>query len=78
VHHLHNTAFAALFPVADIFGVVEGRANATFRVIEVVLLGCGIYVLLSMLTWVLIRALEAVLAPPAARPHGERGVVRWA
>jgi ABC-type amino acid transport system permease subunit len=67
VHHLHNTAFAALFPVADLFGYVEGQASATFRVLDFVLLGCLIYVILSGLTWLLVRALEAALSPPTAK-----------
>jgi ABC-type amino acid transport system permease subunit len=67
VHHLHNTAFAALFPVADLFGYVEGQASATFRVLDFVFLGCLIYVILSGLTWLLVRALEAALSPPTAK-----------
>lgn len=63
VHHLHNTAFAALFPVADLFGYVQGQANATFRVLDFVLLGCLVYVVLSALIWLLVRLLEAHLAP---------------
>jgi hypothetical protein len=58
---------SALFPVADLFGYVQGQANATFRVLDFVLLGCLIYVILSGLTWLLVRVLEAVLAPPAAK-----------
>jgi ABC-type amino acid transport system permease subunit len=75
VHHLHNTAFAALFPVADLFGYVQGQANATFRVLDFVLLGCLIYVVLSGLTWLLVRALETVLAPPAAKIRKEEVVI---
>lgn len=67
VHHLHNTAFAALFPVTDLFGFVQGQSSATFRVIEFIVLGCVIYVALSGLIWLATRALEAVYAPPAAR-----------
>jgi ABC-type amino acid transport system permease subunit len=67
VHHLHNTAFAALFPVADLFGAVQSRAMMTFRVFHYALLGCAIYVALSGLTWLLFRGLEAVFAPPRSR-----------
>ena len=76
IHHLHNTAFAALFPVTDLFGYVLGQANATFRVLDFALLGAAIYVALSGLTWTLIRVLEAALAPPAAEPRPGM-VIRW-
>ena len=66
IHHLHNTAFAALFPVADLFGAIEGQATATFQVFHFALLGCAIYAVLSGLTWLLFRFLEALVAPPAA------------
>ena len=75
IHHLHNTAFAALFPVADLFGYVLGQSNATFRALDFALLGSAIYVALSGLTWTLIRVLEAALAPPAAEP-GPRMAIR--
>ena len=67
IHHLHNTAFAALFPVADLFGAIEGQASATFRIFHFALLGCAIYAVLSGLTWLLFRVLEAAFAPPVAR-----------
>lgn len=67
IHHLHNTAFAALFPIADLFGAIEGQASATFRVFHFALLGCAIYAVLSGLTWLLFRFLEAALAPPVAQ-----------
>ncbi len=67
IHHLHNTAFAALFPVADLFGAIEGQASATFRVFHFALLGCAIYAALSGLTWLLFRFLEAAFAPPSAQ-----------
>jgi ABC-type amino acid transport system permease subunit len=66
IHHLHNTAFASLFPVADLFGAIEGEASTTFRIFHAALLGCGIYVLLSGLTWLAFRWLEAAFAPPVA------------
>jgi ABC-type amino acid transport system permease subunit len=76
VHHLHNTAFAALFPVADLFGAIQGQSNATFRVVEFVLLGCIIYVTLSALTWLLVRVLETALAPPVAERR-KWAVITW-
>lgn len=76
VHHLHNTAFAALFPVTDVFGYVQARSNETFRVLEFALLGCGVYVCLAALTWLLFRGLEAALVPPVARPR-KRAVMAW-
>jgi ABC-type amino acid transport system permease subunit len=67
VHHLHNTAFAALFPVTDLFGAVQSNAMVTFQVFHYAVLGCAIYVGLSGLTWLLFRALEAVFVPPRNR-----------
>ena len=64
VHHLHNTAFAALFPVVEVFGHVEGQANASFDVSRAVLTGCTVYVVLSALIWAGFRAAEAGLTPP--------------
>ena len=66
IHHLHNTAFAALFPVAELFGAIEGQASATFRVFYFTLIGCAIYAALSGLTWLLFRFLETAFAPPSA------------
>jgi ABC-type amino acid transport system permease subunit len=76
IHHLHNTAFAALFPVGDLFGAVQGQANATFEVFPVALLGCAIYVALSGLTWLLFRVIEAAVAPPGARVP-EKTALAW-
>jgi ABC-type amino acid transport system permease subunit len=75
VHHLHNTAFAALFPVADLFGSIQGNASMTFQVFHYVVLGCVIYVALSALIWLVVRAAEAVLAPPAAEGPDARPVI---
>jgi len=75
VHHLHNTAFAALFPVTDLFGFVQGLATATFRVFEFIALGCMIYVALSGLIWLVTRSLEAAYAPPAANRARRRAYV---
>ncbi len=72
IHHLHNTAFASLFPVADLFGAIEGEASATFQVFHAALLGCAIYVLLSGLTWLAFRWLEAAFTPPVAERAGKR------
>lgn len=58
VHHLHNTAFAALFPVADLFGWVQERANTTFDVTTYALAGAAIYVALSGGIWLAGRSLE--------------------
>ena len=76
VHHLHNTAFAALFPVTDLFGHVLAESNATFRVFYFTLLGCAIYVILGGLIWLFTRILEAALVPPAAEPR-KRTVIAW-
>jgi ABC-type amino acid transport system permease subunit len=76
VHHLHNTAFAALFPVGDLFGYVHGQATLTFRVLDFALLGCALYIALSSLTWLLVRTLESLLVPPAAHAP-KRTVLAW-
>jgi ABC-type amino acid transport system permease subunit len=62
VHHLHNTAFAALFPVADLFGWIENNANATFDVVRYAAAGAGVYVVLSGLIWAAFKALAFMLA----------------
>lgn len=72
VHHLHNTAFASLFPVVELFGFLQGQINATFQVFRFAALGCAIYVVLSGLTWLAFRAAEAVLAPTGSRTGGAR------
>ncbi len=77
VHHLHNTAFAALLPVTDLFGFIEAQVNATFRVVDYLLLGCAAYMALSALIWSTVRALEAVrLHRVTAQPRG-RVAVEW-
>lgn len=76
VHHLHNTAFAALFPVTDLFGFVQGLSTSTFRVFEFIALGCVVYVALSGGIWLASRTLEAAFAPPkAGRERG--GALAW-
>jgi ABC-type amino acid transport system permease subunit len=67
VHHLHNTAFAALFPVADLFGWVQQRANETFDISRYAMVGVTGYVTLSVLIWALCRGLEHWLGLPATR-----------
>lgn len=62
VHHLHNTAFAALFPVADLFGWVQLQASTSFDVTGYALAGAGVYVGLSAAIWLGFRLLEARLA----------------
>ncbi len=61
VHHLHNTAFAALFPVTELFGYIQGQANSTFRVLDYAILGVLVYTALSALIWSFARVLEAML-----------------
>jgi ABC-type amino acid transport system permease subunit len=60
-HHLHNTAFAALFPVTELFGYVQAGANRTFQVAEYALLGCLLYIVMTGLIWIVARWLEALL-----------------
>jgi ABC-type amino acid transport system permease subunit len=59
VHHLHNTAFASLFPIADLMGWIEGNANLTFQVTRYVTTGAAMYVALSGLIWLSTKALES-------------------
>jgi ABC-type amino acid transport system permease subunit len=77
VHHLHNTAFAALLPVTDLFGFIEAQVNATFRVVDFLLLGCGAYVALSGLIWLSVRALEATLVHRVTKQRPRRVAIEW-
>jgi ABC-type amino acid transport system permease subunit len=75
VHHLHNTAFAALFPVTDLFGFVQQQASTTFRVAHFALVGGAVYVVLSGLIWFFFRGLEATLLHRVARPTRGRSLL---
>jgi ABC-type arginine/histidine transport system permease subunit len=75
VHHLHNSAFAALFPVTDLFGFIQAQANATFRVLDYALLGCLVYVVLSALVWLTFRVIEGLLAHRVIRGGRLRAVI---
>jgi ABC-type amino acid transport system permease subunit len=77
VHHLHNSAFAALFPVTDLFGFVQAQANATFRVLDYALLGCVVYVVMSALVWLAFRGLEGLLVHRVVRARRPRAVIAW-
>ena len=63
IHHLHNTAFASLFPVAELFGVIKGAADTSARVAFYVSVGALAYIALSWTIWLSLRCLEAALAP---------------
>lgn len=67
VHHLHNTAFAALFPVTELFGGVVEMANETFRVAEAAAIGAVVYIVISQGIWLATRALESRLRAPGSR-----------
>jgi ABC-type amino acid transport system permease subunit len=75
VHHLHNSAFAALFPVTDLFGFVQAQANATFRVLDFALLGCLVYVVMSALVWLIFRGVEGMLLHRVVRGRRLRAVI---
>jgi ABC-type amino acid transport system permease subunit len=75
VHHLHNSAFAALFPVTDLFGFIQAQANATFRVLDFALLGCLVYVVMSGLVWLIFRGVEAMLVHRVVRTRRLRAVI---
>jgi ABC-type arginine/histidine transport system permease subunit len=64
VHHLHNTAFAALFPVVDLFGWIQQGAYETFEVTRYVAIGAAAYIVLSLLIWGGARLLEYRLGSP--------------
>lgn len=63
IHHLHNTAFAGLFPVVELFGSIQASASSTFRVFEITLIGCVLYILISGSIWLIFRILESLLTP---------------
>jgi ABC-type amino acid transport system permease subunit len=75
VHHLHNSAFAALFPVTDLFGFIQAQANATFRVLDFALLGCLVYIVLSGLVWLSFRGVEGFLAHRVIRGRRLRALI---
>jgi ABC-type amino acid transport system permease subunit len=77
VHHLHNTAFAALLPVTDLFGFIEAQVNATFRVTDYLLLGCAVYITLSALIWLTVRGAEAALVHRVRVYPRRRGALLW-
>jgi ABC-type amino acid transport system permease subunit len=77
VHHLHNTAFAALLPVTDLFGFVEAQVNATFQVVDYLLLGCAVYIALSALIWLSVRVGEALLVHRVTVQPGRRSALQW-
>ncbi|MGH3929584.1 MAG: hypothetical protein ACRDTF_06365 [Pseudonocardiaceae bacterium] len=64
VHHLHNTGFAALFPVVELFGGVVEASNETFAVARFAAVGAVIYIVLSQAIWGTTRALERRLRAP--------------
>ncbi|MGI8513434.1 MAG: hypothetical protein ACR2NH_12500 [Solirubrobacteraceae bacterium] len=72
VHHLHNTAFAGLFPVVEVYGHVDAEANATFRVGDAVLTGCLVYIALSAVVWLGFRLAEQALTPAVSGPEPPR------
>jgi ABC-type amino acid transport system permease subunit len=77
VHHLHNTAFAALLPVTDLFGFVAAQVNATFQVVDYLLLGCAVYITLSALIWLSVRAAEALLVHRVTAQPRRRPALQW-
>jgi ABC-type amino acid transport system permease subunit len=76
VHHLHNTGFAALFPVTELFGGVVEMANETFEVSQAAAFGALIYIAMSQGIWLLTRALETRLRPPGPARTGHVVEVR--
>jgi ABC-type amino acid transport system permease subunit len=72
VHHLHNTAFAGLFPVFELFGLLEERITLTFQVWEYLLLGAAFYAGLSGLIWLCALGLEKWLGGYMRQPNTRR------
>lgn len=69
VHHLHNTAFAALFPVADLFGWIQQRSYETFEVTRYAAVGAAVYIALSLLIWAATQGLERRLRGVGTSPR---------
>lgn len=63
IHHLHNTAFASLFPVADLFGLIRGQSEASAQVFLFTTVGALGYAGLSLAIWAAVRGLERALRP---------------
>jgi len=81
VHHLHNTAFAALFPVFELFGLLQERITLTFRVWEYLLVGAVLYIGLSGVIWLCTLGLEKWLGGDLRQlrwfPKGELSAWPW-
>jgi ABC-type amino acid transport system permease subunit len=69
VHHLHNTAFAALFPVADLFGWIQQRSYETFEVTRYAAAGAAVYIVLSLVIWAATDGLERRLRGVRTSPR---------
>ena len=65
IHHLHNTAFASLFPVAELFGLIRGQSEASAQVFLFAAVGVAAYAGLSLAIWAAVRGLEVALLPAA-------------
>ena len=65
-HLVRMIRFAALFPVADLFGWMQQRANETFEIGRYAAAGIAGYVVLSALIWGACRGLEQWLHLPRA------------
>lgn len=63
IHHLHNTAFASLFPVADLFGLIRGQSEASAQVLLFTTVGALTYAGLSLAIWAAVQGLERALRP---------------
>jgi ABC-type amino acid transport system permease subunit len=67
---LHNTGFAALFPVAEVLGGVVEASNETFAVAKFAALGAVAYIAMSQAIWTTTRTLEARLRAPGSTHAG--------
>lgn len=68
IHHLHNTAFASLFPIVELFGSIQTSASTSFKVFEITLVGCLMYIILSGCIWAVFRFSETALTPQKIKP----------
>ena len=75
VHHLHNTGFAALFPVVEVLGGVIEASNETFAVAKFAALGAVVYIVMSQAIWMTTRALESRLRAPGSSTRAEQAEV---
>ncbi len=58
IHHLKNTALVSFVSVPDLFQVIQGSINKTFRATEFLVLAAVMYLVLSAVMTIGLRAIE--------------------